>query len=207
MYDLTKEEEKRFWKHVEKKGKDECWPWNGPYQGYGRDGTGKRGRFNYNKGDSSVYPHRLTFDAANPGVLIPGMNVHHRCHNGGGACLATDYCVNPAHLYMGTQQDNVDDMVEAGRSLKGSRRPEAILTDEQVLSAYGLWAYFGHKKTKKQGTITIRSLANSLGCSRSSLNCAFLGYSWPHLQPRIKQIAAQAAKFRKTRMVEPKKGE
>jgi hypothetical protein len=44
-----------------------------------------------------------------------GLVARHRCHNG--------VCVNPRHLLSGTPADNSRDMVEAGRSLAGTRNP------------------------------------------------------------------------------------
>lgn len=43
-------------------------------------------------------------------------------------------CCEPAHLEPGTVQDNSNDMVERGRSLRGSRHPSVKLTPAQVLS-------------------------------------------------------------------------
>jgi hypothetical protein len=57
------------------------------------------------------------------------MWVLHRCDNAS--------CINPSHLFLGTAQDNVDDMIAKGRNappLRGEGNGKAILTTHQVQS-------------------------------------------------------------------------
>ena len=58
---------------------------------------------------------------------IPEGNDHH------GVCVLhkcdTPSCVNPDHLFLGTQQDNLSDMKKKGRSIKGAARWNSKLTD------------------------------------------------------------------------------
>ena len=63
-------------------------------------------------------------------------------------------CCNPAHLFVGTLQDNVDDRVRRGRSAYGERNGRAKLTGDQVLAIYRdadpyskIAARFGVEKT------------------------------------------------------------
>jgi len=42
------------------------------------------------------------------------------------------YCVNPAHLFLGTQKQNLEDMARKGRSTKGERNPMSKLNKEDV---------------------------------------------------------------------------
>jgi len=77
---------------------DACWEWNGPrdYHGYGRKTVNRK----------TVRLHRLAWEWAN-GPIPPGMFICHRCDN--------PPCVNPAHLFLGTNLDNVRDMIAKKR--------------------------------------------------------------------------------------------
>lgn len=58
------------------------------------------------------------------GRIPAGMFLCHHCDNRA--------CFNPDHLWVGTRQDNVDDMVRKGRQARGLRVAGAKLTDEQI---------------------------------------------------------------------------
>ena len=77
---------------------EECWPWAG-LQAEVRPGF-KYGRY------GGRYAHRLSWER-HCGPIPSGMVVCHRCDN--------PPCVNPAHLFLGTQRDNIHDSVQKGR--------------------------------------------------------------------------------------------
>jgi hypothetical protein len=59
------------------------------------------------------------------GNAVPdGQYVLHRCHN--------RRCINPDHLYAGTQKQNVQDQFDAGTFVYGENSGSSILTDELV---------------------------------------------------------------------------
>ena len=59
-----------------------------------------------------------------------GMEVRHLCGKGRRAC------VNPAHLRLGTHEENMQDMIADGTSTRGKRNSSTKLTEEQVLEIY-----------------------------------------------------------------------
>ena len=87
---------KNFWKRVVMG--TGCWEWAGKRTslGYGRLKVGPR----------YWYAHRRAWVLAK-GPIPSGMRVCHRCDN--------PSCVRPDHLWLGTQTDNVRDMMTKGR--------------------------------------------------------------------------------------------
>lgn len=97
----------RFWAKVRVQ-EDGCWEWAG---GLMWDGYGAFHR----DGDGSVKQraHRISWEYSN-GPIPSGMLVCHRCDN--------PRCVRPEHLFLGTDQDNVDDMMSKGRHASHNSR-------------------------------------------------------------------------------------
>ena len=108
--------EERFWRKVDRRGKDECWPWVASVrrkdEGYGAFWL-----------DGRHQPaSRVAFLLS--GNTIPhGLVVCHRCD--------TPQCCNPSHLFVGTQKQNNDDKVLKRRHACGERHGMARLTDAQ----------------------------------------------------------------------------
>lgn len=75
-----------------------CWLWTGSIRGSGY------GYFRYQ--GRNEYPHRFAY-MAYKGSIPAGMEVCHRCDERS--------CVNPDHLFIGTRQDNIRDMIRKGR--------------------------------------------------------------------------------------------
>lgn len=93
----------RFWRQVKKTTK--CWEWTGQRQGRGYgfffpDGTAK-GR----KVHGGTTAHRMAWRLQR-GEIPRGLLVCHKCDN--------KLCVRPAHLFLGTHQDNLFDMFRKG---------------------------------------------------------------------------------------------
>ena len=113
----------------------DCWLYQGEVSihGYGR----------YWNGNRKTMAHRFSYELFK-GLLSEGMHVLHKCDN--------RICINPDHLYLGSQQDNMNDMVLRGRSLKGAKHPMSILDQgkvDMIRELYKSKEYSQHKLAKK----------------------------------------------------------
>jgi len=113
------ERERLFWQKVDRRGPDECWEWTGSRhgKGYGMVGVGSR---------IVDKAHRVSWRMHN-GLIPEGMHVLHHCDN--------PPCVNPAHLFIGTNDDNVRDKIAKGRQRVpcGEAHGNAKLTERDVI--------------------------------------------------------------------------
>jgi hypothetical protein len=111
---------RRFWAHVKVGNPDECWNWTG-HIGKGRYGHIRK----YGRNGQMIVASRASW-VINFGEIPEGLEVLHKCDN--------TRCVNPGHLFLGTQLDNVQDMIAKGRDNKarGDRNPNAKLNIESV---------------------------------------------------------------------------
>ena len=93
-----KHQHKSFWPRVSVGQPWECWEWEGPVN---RSGYGL-----FSLDGDQAMAHRMAWWLGVGEVFIGG-NICHHCDNPG--------CCNPAHLFMGTQKQNVLDMIDKGR--------------------------------------------------------------------------------------------
>ena len=115
--------ESRFWLRVNRQKPEECWNWTA--------GAGSHGYGQLSVNGSVRMAHRLSWEIAH-GPIPNELHVLHKCDN--------RLCVNPAHLFLGTNLDNIKDMVAKGRQAKGPDKKayrgeanqRAVLTSEQV---------------------------------------------------------------------------
>lgn len=135
--ETTEQRARRFWSKVAMT-QHGCWLWQATtmIDGYGQFGVDGRVEL----------AHRVAYELL-AGPIPDGLYVCHRCD--------TPSCVRPSHLFLGTPQDNVDDMHAKGRATKaaGERSGNARLTDDQVVeirtrradgeTTYALAAEFG----------------------------------------------------------------
>jgi hypothetical protein len=141
-----------FWKRVDKSG--DCWLWQGWMN---PDGYGEF-RMNYH----THLAHRLSYEWAN-GEIPDGMCVCHSCD--------VPACVNPDHLFLGTQADNVRDRHEKGHTAHGEGAAASKLTVSEVRTIREL---FDSGRSK-------RSLAVQFGVSRKNIRCIVNRDTWAWL--------------------------
>lgn len=106
-----------LWSKVDRGDDDECWEWQGATYNHGYGQVCREDL-------ETTLAHRAVYSVE---VEEPGDEyVLHHCDN--------PLCVNPDHLYLGDQGDNMDDMHERGREnyLSGEEHGRAKLTDDDV---------------------------------------------------------------------------
>lgn len=146
-----------FWSLVDRREQHACWAWLGDRS---PDGYGK---FRYKS--KYALTHRLAYEFTN-GPIPQGMLICHKCDN--------PSCVNPNHLFVGTYQDNVDDMIAKGRQKKalGENAGRAKLTEVQVMEI---------RKRYAAGDATTVSLGVEYGVDASTIGSAVKRETWKHI--------------------------
>jgi hypothetical protein len=102
---------------------DCCWFWS---RGVNTSGYGHIGPNRISAHYGVTTAHKLSYLVHN-GEVPEGQCVLHTCDN--------KICINPNHLFLGTHQDNMDDMVRKGRSdtSSGEDHPMSVLSTLDVL--------------------------------------------------------------------------
>lgn len=179
---LTPADEKRFWAKVNKDGPtmphmdSPCWEWiDFKSRGYGRMSVKKR----------KILAHRIAWSIHNG--AIPNHNSHH------GICVChkcdVRHCVNPSHLFLGTNADNAMDKtiknrgnqpsgdkngarLHPERMPKGERHGCAKLSAFKVIEIRSRYAI---------GDVTMRELAKQFRVSYGLIGFIINRRLWKHL--------------------------
>lgn len=154
--------EEWFWQQVEPKWTDAwktglsepCWEWQHTKATDGYGAVSYEGR--------QRKAHRVAWVLATGEIIPKGMYLCHRCDN--------PPCVNPEHLYVGTNQQNQRDAVERGQHnpQRGEAHGMARLTLEQVQEMRRLFA----------DGLNQRELADRFGTTLANVHLIVRGKKW-----------------------------
>lgn len=143
--------EERFWLKVDKAGPDECWLWTAAKRdrrlGYG----------GFNDGNRSMRAHRYAWELVN-GPIPDGLKVCHRCDD--------NMCVNPAHLFLGTQAENMADCAKKGRKRPGEQHQDAKITEDDV------------RAIRQCASFSTKEIGRVFGLSHSHISKIRRGIKW-----------------------------
>jgi hypothetical protein len=152
----------RFWAKVDRSGN--CWVWTGCINEWGY------GAFMPYRAKQLVGAHRYSWQLHH-GPIPEGLCVLHHCDN--------PPCVNPEHLFLGTFQDNVDDMMCKGRKIarRGEANGQSKLTEDDIRRIRRLYAFRGQGEGKVSGV----QLAAEYGIESATVYGIVKRRAWKHV--------------------------
>lgn len=157
----------KFWSRVDKSGgPDACWPW-------------MAGRSNQNygvfkAGSNNRVCSRIAWTLCNR-ELREGELVRHSCDN--------PPCCNPAHLLVGSDRDNINDMMSRNRQAKGERNGWARLTERDILGI-------------REASGLLREIASKFGIPISDASKIRRGQAWAHVGGKRTLVGVQKGEER-----------
>lgn len=181
MSDIPKRITDKFWAYVTTGGTDQCWPW------LGHRGTKGYGAVQWHENGKSGYAraHRVAWALHNKRPIPEGMHVLHSCDN--------PACVNPFHLRIGTNTDNVADRTARNRHarIRGEESTSSKLTEEAVRNLLNL----------RVSGISFSELAEAFLLDKKTVQDICRGKAWPHMigspgAPTYEQLAAASTPTR-----------
>lgn len=147
-----------FWKNVDKTGT--CWLWTGDLNNHGYGVF-----YRMMPGSRKIFAHRNSW-ILHFSEIPSSAKVLHKCD--------TPACVNPDHLFLGSQRDNIQDMLNKGRNntannLKGEDCKHAKLTEKQVMEI-------------RRSEDSLRIVADQYGISKATASNIRRRNIWKHVQ-------------------------
>ena len=146
-----------FWDHVHKS--DGCWIWTSACNRRGYGVTAIRRKY--------MGAHKKAWILTN-GPVPAGLYVCHHCDN--------PPCVRPDHLFLGTNMDNVHDMIDKGRVRNGEKHPQAKLTELDVMTIRA-----EYKPAHGDGMSLARKLAEKYGVTAIHIWGIAHRKTWKHI--------------------------
>lgn len=158
----------RFMRKVEFVTESGCWLWTGKINtktGYG---------IAWIVGQGECYAHRRSWELFK-GQIPDGVYVCHRCD--------VKCCVNPDHLFLGTQTDNMQDAARKGRVRSGDGH-HARLTPEVMARGESQWRHLVTEEDVRfirASTLTQRELAKMFGVKQPTISDIVRRKNWKHV--------------------------
>ncbi len=142
------------WKLDKRSG---CHVWKASTRGKGY------GQFKLNYKNTSA--HRVAYELAY-GPIPESMHVCHKCDN--------PPCVNPKHLWLGTNEENIEDKSNKGRynAARGSDNGSAKVTEKMAIKIRWLYSTGKHTQTR---------LATRFNISRGAVGQLIRKETWKHI--------------------------
>lgn len=150
-------ETQRFLRRVNIGCKSECWEWQGS-----RNKPGWHGQWR-SKGGAIELTHRAAFRLFR-GEIPEGMHVLHRCDN--------PACVNPDHLFLGTQSDNAKDMWAKKRA-----RPKRQIGEQHGMAKLTASIVLEIRASTESG----KAIAERLGIATTTVCDIRKRRTWKHI--------------------------
>ncbi len=145
--------EERFFNKI-KENAIGCWEWQAAKcNGYGV----------FKLDGRTVRAHRRSWILAN-GSIPHGLFVLHTCDN--------RKCVNPDHLFLGTQAENMADKVAKERQARGAANGASILNEQEIIEI---------RQKYSSGNIMQRELAAIFGVDKTNISLIVNRVSWKHV--------------------------
>ena len=144
-----------------------CWIWFGAARhGYGHMWINKK----------SHLAHRVSWSVyTGQEIPHPSIKICHSCDN--------KWCVNPDHLWPGSQRDNVLDCWAKGRAgprgLIGEENSQASFTEEQIFAILD--------ELSDGGRGMARVLAKRFGVAETTISAIKRGQNWSHVLQQWKE--------------------
>ncbi len=156
-----------FWNRVGPADANGCMPWTG----HKVSAKSPYGRVKWN--GRTLLAHRLAWELEHGSAPADALDVCHRCDN--------PPCCNPAHLFLGSHEENMRDAIDKGRwdpsqcgnpVLHGTTNPKAKLTEEIVRTCRSL-----HESEH----LTASELARRYGVHNSVMSRVLRREAWAHI--------------------------
>lgn len=157
---MDKNTQERFLKKIQKT--KTCWLWTATKnrKGYGQFGVRRGSKWKIE------YAHRVAYEMF-VGKIPKGLLVLHNCDN--------PTCVNPKHLWTGTNYDNCKDRIKKGRSAdtRGEKNGRAIVNAKDVIKIRNLYKTNNHSQTE---------IGKMFGLKKSMVGRIVNKQAWKHIK-------------------------